>query len=173
MKTALLLIGLTTTGVVATDAQGTERDRATLVGLRGVGVQIHLSAFAPPGLTQDRLQTLVELRLRRSGVQVLSRDEVLSAPGFPDLELSVLVSESKLQSGTLVGYSYSFTLHLLQSVVLSRDSKITHVEGVTWQAPLSTGRGDQDRLLRFLMDDVESEVDRFINAYLAANPRNR
>lgn len=173
MKTALLLVCLTTTGALATDAQDSNLDRATLVGLTGVGVRASLTSADPPlGLTQDRLQTAVELRLRRSGVRVLSGDEILSTPGYPELEMAVVVLELK-RNGRLTGYSYTFTLHLLQSVVLSRDSNIRHVEGVTWgQQELNLATEPPDGVVRYLLEDVESAVDGFINDYLAANPRN-
>ena len=173
MEKALLLVCLTTTLVGATAAQDTEGDRATLVGLPGVGVQISVNTSddPPPGLTENRIRIAVELRLRLSGIQVLSRDEVLSVPGFPDLKLSVLVMEVGNESRTVSGYTYTFILELLQNVYMSRDLNIGHTEGVTWKGSLSLGTVAKDDLVRTLVENVEAEVDGFINAYLAANPR--
>src|SRR5262245_50071404 len=84
--------------VTSTGAQGvdTEEDRASLRGLHGVRVVVE--AMEPnierDGLTRQQILTDVELRLRKSGIRVLTREERQRAPGQPWLYVRVSTRQS-------------------------------------------------------------------------------
>ena len=104
---------------------------------------------------------------------LFSITEVLAEPGYPGLQLTLVVIEAKGTGGGIsLGYSYSFTLNLLQNVFLIRHPKIGHTLGVTWEAAVSLGVTGKDGATQAILDHVGLKADLFINAFLAANPRN-
>lgn len=138
--------------------------RASLEGLPGVGVKVHVSdAAQEAGYTESRLRTDAELRLRESGIRVLSRDEVIATDGYPDLRITLNAFD---QDGLMV---YSVDVELLQSVALRRQPSITLVEGVTWSVG-SYGTVGQNRFREGMPSTIRSQVEYFINAFHSVNP---
>jgi len=144
------------------DAQDDPGARYTLKGLPFVGVRVGLSGddISRGGVTQDQLQTDVELRLRKAGIKV-----VADAPWY----LSVLVSTSHITSGpATVGYAYNVSVGFVQGSYLFRDSRIPSF-APTWSIwVVSWVREDWLQNIRAVVGDT---VDRFINAYLEQNPK--
>ena len=144
-------------------AQDTRSQRATLAGLTGVNVLVE--GMNPDverdGLARSTLQTDVELRLRQASIRVLTETEMLLAPGKPFLYLRV--SSFKGREGV---YAVAISLELKQSVRLVRDPALT-LMAATWQSIGAIGLGGPSKA----RDTVRDEVDKFINAYLAANPK--
>ena len=162
MAVLALAVGLVAPAV----AQDFEGERATLAGLTGVRVVVegmNLDA-EKDGLAESTLQTDVELKLRQAGIRVLTREEGFADPGFPHLYLNV--GTLRIRTGF---YVYCIRLELKQRVVLIRNLAITSL-GVTWQARGIVGSVGADRL-HTVRDDVRDQVDQFLNAYLAANPK--
>jgi hypothetical protein len=161
LSVALLALLITPSFAVASDDK---YSRPSLAGLRGVMVLVE--PLAPEverqGLKKTAIQTDAELRLRRAGIQVLTQDELLKAPGSPHLYLTVTITTGESFWGA------SVSVDLIQSVRLERDPTIS-VSAVTW----STGGGGG----LFLPSSAEGKVrgslndyvDEFINAYLAMN----
>lgn len=149
-----------------------DADRATLAGLNGV---YPLLGFASDGtmvgLNETSLQTLLELRLRAAGVPVLTEDQMLAAPGFPELDLSIVIIKDETVGGTLRGYAYAVRLELAQSILLRRTPEIGHVAGSTWDTGVLIGTSAIDRSASHIREMVTELVDRFANDYLTMNPR--
>lgn len=109
------------------------------------------------------LQTDVELKLRQAGIRVVSRIERLSIPGAPYLYVNVNMLQ--VPAGVV---AYSVHVELVQLVRLERDAS-TSILGTTW----GTGRVGTVGMsqLSTLRGPVRDCVDKFLNAYLEANPR--
>jgi hypothetical protein len=140
--------------------------RSSLKGLQGVNVLIEelKPTVERAGLTEADIRTDVELKLRLAGITVLSDKQSLAAPGSPYLYVNVQVLDS---DDSL--WPCSISVALEQSVTLRRNPQIG-VVAVTWSV---TSVGSVGRLnVRGLRDSVKEGVDKFINAYLAANPKN-
>ncbi len=119
------------------------------------------------GLTKDRLQTDVELRLRKAGIQVLTKKQWLDAPGSP--YLYVEVGTIKEKEGSLAGlYTYSLSVSLSQKVALTRNPSMTR-HAPTWGVDVIGSVGADN--LQSICDRLVNLVDKFINDYLAVNPK--
>ena len=109
------------------------------------------------GTTKDQVQTDVELRLRRNGVQV--RDDTAAF-------LYVVVIAQRNHDL----WAFSIHLGLQQPVLLERDRSILTF-GETWtQNAVQTMGTLRTAAVRASVDDL---VDQFINDYLAVNPPAR
>lgn len=142
--------------------------RAPLKGLKGVGVTVEdLPAEVEEiGLTRTKLETDVELRLRKAGIRVLDETERLPPPGSPYLYVNVNVHRIGKETGY---WPFSIYVALSERVRLERNPEIV-VDAATW----STGciaAGPTDSLPRGVRDYVGDMVDIFCNDYLAANPK--
>ncbi|MBN1391992.1 MAG: hypothetical protein JW947_04220 [Sedimentisphaerales bacterium] len=147
-------------------------DRDTLMGLRGVLVLVEdlNPEVEKYGLTKQQLQIDVELRLRQNGIRVLSQKERLSTSEAPYLYVNVNTMTDRTDSPRLV--SFSILLELKQNVFLVKDtSPLKLCTASTWQSFLM-GRVDLGKIT-FIRDSVKDIVDKFINDYLAANPKEQ
>jgi len=136
-----------------------------LSGLRGVAVVIAPiePEFEQRGMAVSTLQTDVELKLRQAGIRVVGSKENHTLPGAPYLYVSV-----NMLRGPEGIVAYGIQVDLKQLVRLERDPTQQTI-APTWSegavgtvgiSKLSTVRGD-----------VRDLVDKFINAYLAANQK--
>lgn len=146
-------------------AGDSEDERATLRGLPGV----YVLAFASPdgeqhGLTKEQVQTDAELRLRKAGIRVLSETEWLKTPGGP--YLYVRVNVMKKEDSSL--YAFSIYVALKQRVLTERNPKISSF-ATTWDTGSIGIVGEN--YLRDIRGSVADDVDEFINAFLAENPK--
>lgn len=159
----VLAVGLVAPAVAA----DTERDRATLAGLTGVRVVVE--AMKPDaekdGLAASTLRTDVEVKLRLAGIRVLTETERLAAPGSPFLY--VRVTTISLREVVPI-YAVEALLDLHQEVMLTRDPTID-LSTPTWSTSW-VGVAGSEALAR-MRQKVRDQVDKFINAFLAANPK--
>ncbi len=109
------------------------------------------------GLTTSQFQTEVELRCRKYGLNVSSK---ISAP-FLYLNVSLMPIED------FVVYNFEISFH--QKAMLFSTKQVSIVN--TWNDG-TTGTCGNDRL-NLLHDKAGALVDKFINAYLAQNPRGQ
>lgn len=166
LSVSVVIVGTLLCGSQREAAADDETDRATLRGLAGVGVVVEPlgKEIERDGLTAAQIQTDVELRLRRSGIHVLSIAENRNAPGMPFLSVRVNVLKQK----DIPLYAFSIYVTLMQDVLLARDSKISS-HAATWDTDSVGTVGEAH--LRDVRNSVGDYVDRFINAYLAVNPK--
>jgi hypothetical protein len=151
----------------AASAQDAEFSRQSLKGLNGVGVVVESlrAEMDQVGLNRTSIQTDVELKLRQAGVTVLTRAEVLAAPGGPYLYIIVNTTTS---TGAL--YAYVINVQLLQDIRLDRDPSIRIIDTATWSVA-GFGTVLRNNLRNVIRDTIKDRVDIFLNAYLSVNPR--
>jgi hypothetical protein len=147
----------------------TDMKRGSLRGLKGLGVVVEeLQPEAErDGLTKSQLRTDVELKLRQAGLRVLSPEESLKEPGSPYLYVNLNTAKSEVLYA-FATYAYALQVALKQEVTLTRDPDIRG-SATTWDTGvLGTVGAANLPDLRKTLSDV---LDRFINDYLAANPK--
>ena len=92
--------------VMSTAAWGldTKATRESLRGLTGVEVVVENVPpdLEPAGLTANQLRTDAELRLRKAGIRVLTREETLATPGVPYLYIRVTGLPERSMTGRLL-----------------------------------------------------------------------
>jgi hypothetical protein len=146
-------------------AQDNENTRLTLRGLQGVS--LHVEPLDPQieksGLTKNQIQTDTELKLKLSGINVLTGEEFIKASGHPFLYVDVNISMLKTQ---ITRYLFYIRVELNQEVTLVRKPG-TKVSAVTWSA----GGWGIDFSSDNIRQTVKTQVDKFIDAYLAENPK--
>lgn len=149
----------------------------SLIGLEGVYVGTTYLG-EPLDFTKEQLeqqlQTDIELKLRQSGIKVLSKGDVIPL-GRPFLFLFVDMnkikeyhkptwSQSKLAAGTI-------RLYLQQDVILCRDKKKSVMIATTYQNYcLLTSRIDHTNAIREM---AKMMMDVFCKDYLSANPKKQ
>ena len=142
-------------------------NRATLRGLKGIGVLVEKLPLEveQEGLKRDQLQMEVESKLRTAGIKVLTKEEASGASGKPYLYININVNIAKTESDI---YPCSIDMLFIQKVSLLRDPKLTSY-AVTWS---TGGVGSIGKpILSQLRESVEAMVDVFVNAYLMENPK--
>lgn len=166
---AIILSLLSVAPICVTDTKAQEPSRA-LLGVSKVAVVVDLNVTGPPlGLSKSRLQTLVELRLRQGGIHVLSEEEDKNDPNVnPYVYVLVSALETKNRAGVSVGYAYTARLSARVFARVSLNQAIAPQE--LWvdeniaAAAKDEAAADVERMVGEL-------TDAFLNAWLAANPR--
>lgn len=136
-----------------------------LQGLNAVTVAASLVAPAevrPTGLTESRLQTLAELKLRSWALKVISADEAGKTPGVtPRVELEVTLLETRaLQK--LAGYVY-YTRLAVTEPVTSRSGALVNAE--LWSHSFLS-ISDSKGVIADMERSTGELLDLFINEYL-------
>ena len=139
-------------------------ERETLRGLRGCCVLIESldKEIVRAGLTRSVLKTDVELRLRKAGITVLTEEQSLRTPGGPYLYVNI--NAIKIERTDL--FVYDAEVEFIQNVILSRNRSI-ETGATTWDHSF-TGITPN---LRTIRESVRDSIDRFMNDYLAVNPK--
>jgi len=140
----------------------------SLKGLQGVYILVE--SIKPEieklGLTQSKIKTDVELRLRKAGIKVLSKQDSFEAPGMPYLYIIANV----LPHPSLGTVAYTVKVELCQEVILSRNNQ-DKGDASTWWTPGMLGLAGKNQFVRIIRDEVADQVDKFINDYLSLNPK--
>jgi hypothetical protein len=131
--------------------------RNSLRGLNGINVSIEniREEIVKLGLTEDSIRTDVELKLRLSGIRVLSTEEWVKEPGNPYLYVYVHVVRGKEAV-----YIYNISVEMIQDVTLVRSPSVRCM-GETWK----TGFLGLALELRQIREAIKDPIDEFINAY--------
>jgi hypothetical protein len=116
------------------------------------------------GLTTTAVRTDAELRLRRAGIRVLTREESLQVPGTPYLYLNAVITRGNMYWGD------SLLVSFRQTVLLDRDPGV-RLDAETWSVWAGGGIYAPENIARKVRDGFNDLVDEFINAYLAMNPK--
>jgi hypothetical protein len=138
-------------------------DQEALVGLKGVYVLVEYirPELERLGIIEKQIKTDVELRLRKAGVRVLTKVEKSNTPDAATL----YVKENGLITSRGL-YLFSIDVQLLQLVTLARGSRVV---GCIWiHNDIGIVGIDNISKIRPRLADL---VDKFINDYLAANPK--
>ena len=150
-------------------AADTAWGRAPLTGLQAVYVgieKIDEGIQSATGITIESLRTLVELRLRQSGIKVQSSEEADRAPGFDYLDVKV----GLVKHGSDPQYVYAIEIEMRQDVRLSRDPSV-EMSAPTWESTDSLGYADHSVVRDTIRRLVEEKTDAFCNAWLSVNPK--
>jgi hypothetical protein len=139
-----------------------DSDRTTLQGIKGVFVSIKNiePEIEKDGLTKSQIQTDVELKLRQSGLKVLSDKELLKTPGMPTLNVYPQVFKSSQKF-----YVYKINVRLFQYVYLQRNGQ--GILAPTW----SLGHLGISTDVNYIRNQTKDYVDKFINAWLSVNQK--
>lgn len=160
-KRIAVTIGVIFCTLLQLETSGLSDDTHFLRGLEGV--QVIVEEIQPEvqrdGLTKSQLKSDVELALRMSGIKVLSVEERVQILSQPILYLNVNVTKTQ-------GSAYVFNVDLTV-----RESSITLRGGLTWAPTWEWSYVGITPSLTSIRDYVKDMVDRFINAYLTANPK--
>jgi hypothetical protein len=149
------------------------RDRTSLRGLKGVGVEVLVEgdpSFQPVEIQRLQIKADVEYRLKRSGIEVLPEKEWRS----DSPRLSVRVSAMR---ESVYDQSPEFTANVqvsLKQTVSRADNPSKTTEKTAWSvsSPVVDNRlhvRDVDVIQ--LRDVIGKKVDEFCIAYLSVNPK--
>jgi hypothetical protein len=141
--------------------------RSSLRGLKQIStfVQPIESELTELGLTENQIQTALDLKVRMAGIRILPEAEVENIPGCP--VLTVFTSAYKPQREDYAIYAIS--LGLTQTILLTREQAIESV-GLTWGCgPILgiLGEGQTEHL----RNKIKDLADNFVFAYLSVNPK--
>jgi hypothetical protein len=132
-----------------------------LVGLEGV--QVVVEGPGPEaerlGLSKNQIKTDVEQRLRKAGVRVLTNKE--PAPRTPHLYVKISASINKMGI-----FAYSINVDLMEIVTLFTGEKAF---ATVWEKGEAGSVGLN--YINQIQPRIDSLIDKFINDYLAANPK--
>jgi hypothetical protein len=171
MRQFLLLCVLSTVSGISTRAQtpqqfdlADEIQTANLKGLKAVGVIVaELSTdLVRGGIIQDDLKTDTEMRLKQSGIRVLSGRERLQTPGRPYLYISI----ASVCQGSTKSCSVDVGVRLMEDIQLERDSDV-RTNAAVWRRDVLTiiEKKNLDRV-RGLVSEL---VEQFKTAVRSAN----
>jgi hypothetical protein len=159
-------------GAFVQNALGQVPPPPELFGITKVTVLVSVNGReCQPTLSEDRLRTVVEFRLRSAGIRVLTEAEDRADPVInPYVSLRVMCMRATNASGTSIGYVLGtrLSMRVYQRVVLNgafapsilwEDSylDITALEAMDQQA---------ERTVGMLLDQM-------LNEWLKANPRHQ
>lgn len=114
------------------------------------------------------LQTAVELRLRKTGFNVLTVEEALSSEDMPYLEVEV----NAMEPGGFEGvYIFTISLSLKQAVYLPVEP-YEFIWATTWRRS-TFGKAGASIIEQTVRETVSDLTDEFINDWLAAISKER
>jgi hypothetical protein len=145
-----------------------EKQEDTLRGVPSVYVLVEKldQAVEQMGLTRVALRTDAELQLRQYGLKVLDSDEWMATPTAPDLYIKVNVMP--LAEDPIPFLAVSIEVRLDQQVWLVRDPTV-RCSAATWHTS-TVWRIPRARLIA-MREVIKDQVSKFINDYLAVNPK--
>jgi hypothetical protein len=142
-----------------------DTDAASLRGLKGVGVLVEVSGpeTVRQSVSDVQLGADAAVRLRIAGIDVLSKEQFLKAPGRPVLCLNV----NALKVKTSGRYAYFIDISLKQNVYLERNPEIDGLQATTWSRKTAAVVSD--------LHDIQAKamelVGDFIDAYISVSPK--
>ena len=116
--------------------------------------------FKKVGLTEERIRTGIELKLREAKIDVVYIETLPSDTPI----LHVEVSGSKRDGKT---FSFLIEVELWQKSFLKRDPKVEVIAG-TWSTGVF-GSGPASNIGNDIMGLINSMMDTFVKAYLSVN----
>ena len=159
----LVLAVLSLTSVLAA---ADDRDRKSLRDLDGVRVAIEdLSpAVEAKGFSKDLLRKALESKLEQAGIRVMNAGEFPVGDPFLDVRVTVTKETSRL-----VGCNVE--LKFIQIVFLRRNPSVTFNRSETWRAEGHMEIVPSSQLAKKIRQDLADQVEQFIAAFRAVNPK--
>ncbi len=158
-----LALSISLFGGMATTIRAGDTEIPLLRGLKEVFVEVEDLDFKleREGLTTDHLRTDAVNKLKMAGIKVQSEKESMTTPGSPHLHIMVKVL------GTATGnYAAHIRVELREAVSLVRHPGM-EVFTSTW----TTGKFGVTHSLSDVRRQEQELIDKFVNEYLAANPK--
>jgi hypothetical protein len=160
MKTIALIVVSVSCLLRASD---TKASRETLKGIENLCVLVEdpgVDAKAD-GLTKEQIQTDVELRLRKAGLTIVPSESCITY-------LYVMPHMKKLSGNSTGLYAYYLEVSFLQLATVLINDVLATVP--TWSTS-SLGTVGSSPMARAIRDTIGDDVDKFLNAFLGANPK--
>lgn len=159
-----ILAGVMTFAQEVDKAQIQQEFRRRLSDSNGVSVYVDVitEEKSEKESLMTKLQEDVERALKDSDIRILTEEELEYTPGRPRLGV-YLVIYKELGSRNL--YLYSFRVTHFEDASLARNYQ--YAEGICWDSGLYIGR----ERMSVIRGTVKNHVLRYINDYLAANPK--
>jgi hypothetical protein len=135
--------------------------------LRGCeGVYIFVDVIARDKSSEEELKQLfeedVEPELRNSKIEIFSKEELETITGRPRLSVYVVAYEDPAYKEA---YLYCFRIAHIEDATLVRN--YGYAEGICWDSGHYVGRGKKSDIRQA----VKTQLNKYIDDYLAANPR--
>lgn len=143
----------------------------SLKGLKGIEVLIEElnPELENLNLTMIQMQSEVESKLRKAGVPVLSKEENEKIQPLRKPYLYIRINSSKLSSRR-ESIAYNIGIALNQQVTLRGQADATKCFfAPTWYTSVVGAAGRKN--VQEILDAVQDLTDKFIDAYLKANPK--
>jgi hypothetical protein len=147
---------------------------SSMESLKGLkGVEVLIEELNPDlenlNLTMIQMQSEVEAKLRKAGVLVLSKEENEKIQPLRKPYLYIKINSSKL-SCRKESIAYNIGIALNQQVTLrgQADAKKCFF-APTWYTSIVGAAGPKN--VQVILDAVQDLTDKFIDAYLKANPK--
>lgn len=158
-----LALAISLFGGMATTIRAGDTQIPLLRGIKEVFVEVEDLDFKleREGLTIDHLRTDAVNKLKMAGIKVQSEKESMTTPGSPHLHIMVKVLGAA--EGT---YAAHIRIELREPVSLVRQPGM-EVFASTW----TTGIFGVTHSLSDVRQQEQELIDKFINEYLAANPK--
>ena len=139
--------------------------RPSLKGLKKLTVVVQIEKpvsddFKKVGLTEERIRTGIELKLREAKIDVVYLENL--APDIPMLHVEV---NGSIKEGKT--FSFLIEVELWQKSFLKRDPKI-EVIAATWSAGVF-GLGSALNIANDMMGWINGTMDAFVKAYSSVN----
>ena len=149
-----------------------QESREPIKGIQGFWVLADIIGLQEIGIDSDKIVTDTELKLRSAGIRVLTKSEAVAVPGYPALYIYIFglkISDLSMKSPV---YSFYIEVSVLQTALLERKRTVSNWVR-TWSTDYIAVRGsaNPDNIQKFIRDVNKDLVDKFINAYLSANPK--
>jgi hypothetical protein len=130
------------------------------------GVSVHVSVITKEKSEGEsmmkQLQEDVEWELEDADIRIISKEDLEYTPGRPRLGVYLVMYK---EPGIKDVYLYSFRVTHFEDATLTR--KYQFAEGICWNSGLYIGR-EKTSAMRGV---VKTHVRKYINDYLAANPK--
>ena len=140
--------------------------RPSLKGLRKLAVVVQIGKpvsddFEKVGLTEERIRTSIELKLREAKIDVVYRENLFSDTPILHVEVNGSIKDGKT-------FSFLLEVELWQKSFLKRDPKI-EVVAATWSMG-AFGSGLASHIAKDMIGLINEMMDAFTKAYSSENP---
>jgi hypothetical protein len=161
-----LLLAFCVFGLSVFSAISETYQKDVLRGLKGLAVVVEdiNPDVEKYGLGKNQIKTDIELKLRMAGIEVQTEEKNLKSLGSPFLYIEVGVM--KIESMPV--YVVTTEVSLGEWVRPERDSTIKAL-AKTWETGSLGFVGEKE--LRLVRESIGDSVNKFLNDYLAANPK--